>query len=107
MVFIIFGNNLFDASVGIANFNKEPQLEIYPNPASSNVTLAFNFIEKHEMSIAVTDLLGRTIETISTKQYSGGETKLSIAQKIVYQPGMYIVNITIDGKVISRKISIE
>ncbi len=99
--------NLFDASNGISGFEEQVQLEIYPNPASSNVTLAFNFTEKHEVSIVVTDLLGREIESISAKQYAAGEIKLNIAEKIIYQPGMYIVNMNVDGKIISRKITIQ
>jgi len=99
--------NLYDAAVGIEKFDPKFDLVIYPNPSSGKVSVDFNLNEKRNVAITVTDVLGRTIESISVKQYPAGETKLYIAEKISYQPGVYLVNINVDGQVISKKIIID
>lgn len=99
--------NLFDASVGVQQFTGDLGLSIYPNPSSSNVNIDFAIDEQHSISVSVIDVLGRTVETIPAKQYATGEIKLSIAEKVSYQPGIYFVNISVDGKIISKKISIQ
>ena len=99
--------NLFDNTVGIEKFNSGFDLAVYPNPAFGNVNIDFNLSEKHNIAITVTDVLGRMIESISNKSYPAGEAKLIIAEKTTYQPGVYLVNINVDGEVTSRKIIIE
>ncbi len=99
--------NLYDASIGIEKFNQNFELAIYPNPSSGNVNVDFNLSEKHNIAMTVTDVLGRMIESIPVKQYPAGEAKLNIAEKTSYQPGIYFVNINVDGQVISKKIIIE
>ena len=99
--------NLHDASVGINSVESQLGLAIYPNPSSGNVSIDFNLSEKHTIAVTVTDLLGRTIESVAAKQYSAGEIKLNIAEKTSYQQGVYLVNINVDGNIISKKIIIE
>jgi Zn-dependent metalloprotease len=99
--------NLYDATTSVENFNNEFSLAVYPNPSSGNVNIDLNLSEKQNVSVSVTDVLGRTIESIPNKQYAAGENKLSIAQKISYEPGVYLVNINVEGQIISKKIIIE
>ena len=99
--------NIFDASIGVENFNQNSGLVIYPNPSMGNVHIDLNLTEKTSITVSVTDVLGRTIESIPTKQYAAGEAKFVIAEKTKYQPGVYMVNINVDGQVISKKIIIE
>jgi PKD repeat protein len=99
--------NIYDAAMGINALAAKIGLEIYPNPSSGNVTVEFSSSEKHDASITVTDLLGRTIESVPLKQYAAGENKIKLAEKISYQPGVYIVNMHVDGEVITKKIVIE
>lgn len=99
--------NIFDASIGISEVEAKIGLDIYPNPSNGNVTLEFSSADKHEASVNVTDLLGRTVESIPTKQYAAGKTQIMIAEKTSYAPGVYLVNLNIDGTVISKKIVIK
>ncbi|HXB40361.1 MAG TPA: M43 family zinc metalloprotease [Bacteroidia bacterium] len=99
--------NLFDASVGITSVEEMVGLTIYPNPSSGTINLDMNLSAVHNISVVVTDVLGRTIETIPAKEYSAGATSLAIAQKKVYQPGVYFINMDVDGKQITKKIIIQ
>jgi len=99
--------NLYDAAAGVMNLESRVGLNIYPNPSSGHVNIDFSMGEKHSIAVTVTDVLGRTIESISAKQYNAGDVKLNIAEKAAYQPGVYIVNIHVDGELVTRKIVIE
>ena len=99
--------NLYDASVSVDAISTKVGYEIYPNPSSGSVNIDLNLVDKHNVSISVVDLIGRTVETIPSKEYQSGETKLTIAQKTAYQAGVYFVNMNIDGTIISKKIVIE
>ena len=52
-------------------------------------------------------MLGRQVESHASQQYGTGQTVLQIANKRTYQPGIYFVNIDMDGQHIIKKISIQ
>jgi PKD repeat protein len=100
--------NLYDsAPSGIQSFEEQLGLNIYPNPSAGKVNLDFSLAEAGMVGIQVTDVLGRTIETIPAKSYGAGDHSLAVAEKKMYEPGVYIVNIEVDGKKITRKITIQ
>ncbi len=99
--------NLFDASVGIATMEEQIGLNIYPNPSSGIINLDINLSEAHTIAVVVSDVLGRTIETIGAKEYSTGASSLAVAQKKIYQPGVYFINIDMDGKRLTKKVIVQ
>lgn len=108
------GNNIYlddinvrNSTTGIKSIEDKMNLTIYPNPSSSNVNISFNLSEKHNINVNVVDMLGRVVETIPNQQYSSGETTINIGTKTVYQPGVYFVNLNMDGEQVSKKVIIE
>lgn len=100
--------NLYDAApTGIENIEEKVGLSVYPNPSSGKINLDLSLTESHEIGINVTDVLGRTIESIPAKNYGTGDLTLSVAEKKVYAPGVYIVNVEVDGKKITRKVLVQ
>ena len=100
--------NLFDAGLaGIQTIEAIVNLNLYPNPSANQVNIGFNLSEKHLIAVQVTDMLGRTVETIDAKSYQTGESTLTIGAKENYQAGIYLVNINIDGQRISKKVVIQ
>ncbi len=100
--------NIFNSAVGISAVENNVGLNVYPNPsATGKVNLAFNLTEKHNITVSVIDMLGRTAEIIDSKSYQAGETILTVGTKHTYEPGVYFANICIDGKVITKKIVIQ
>ncbi|MFI5141044.1 MAG: thiol protease/hemagglutinin PrtT [Bacteroidia bacterium] len=111
------GNNLYIDDINIVDL-PQPQvsiqtiearvnLNVYPNPSTGLVNLAFNFTENHSVSVQVTDMLGRVIEIADAKLYQTGETTIVLGAKNSYQTGVYFANITVDGQKISKKIIVE
>lgn len=108
------GNNLYiddinvtNSTVGIKNIETEMDVEIYPNPSSGNINVVFNLNEKHNLTINVIDMLGRVVEANQTQSYPSGQTRITFGNKTNYQPGVYFINIDVDGQHISRKIIIQ
>ncbi|HKC68605.1 MAG TPA: M43 family zinc metalloprotease [Bacteroidia bacterium] len=99
--------NIYNSTMGIKNIETEVGLEIYPNPSSSNVNVVFNLTDKHTISVNVVDMLGRTVEANPAQSYLSGQTIITIGNKVNYQPGVYFVNIDIDGQHLSKKVVIE
>jgi hypothetical protein len=101
--------NVFDAATttGIQNTTVSgAALNVYPNPSNGIVNIDLNLTEKHTVAVNVTDMLGRTIENIAAKNYTAGENTLIIGEKN-YQSGFYLVNINIDGQIITKKVMIN
>lgn len=99
--------NIYDASAGVSTIETQVGLDIYPNPSKGNVHVAFSLSEKHNIGVSVTDMIGRTIESIPSRQYGEGEVKINIAEKTTYTAGVYLVHVNVDGQMISRKVVIE
>jgi hypothetical protein len=100
--------NIFDAvATGIKNIETAVNLNLYPNPSAGQVNIDFTLAEKHSIAVNVSDMLGRTVETIDAKTYQAGESTLTIGSKTPYQAGIYLVNIDIDGQRIAKKIVIQ
>lgn len=79
-------------------------VQIYPNPASSNVTLRFFIQNKTDISITLFNLLGKEILTINKKNLEEGTHTLNINAGNLPN-GMYLGKLTTsDGKVSSFKI---
>ena len=85
---------------GINEITEVPNVNIYPNPFTSQATIDFSKEEKHYITIL--DLLGKEIKTtdFSGKQY--------VLQKEGMSNGIYFVRITDAGKnTVIRKIIIQ
>ncbi|MGZ3904833.1 MAG: M43 family zinc metalloprotease [Bacteroidia bacterium] len=99
--------NIFDASAGISSLEAKIGLEVYPNPSADKFTIAFTSSEKHSASVTVTDVLGRTVESTPVTEFPIGENKIMIGEKVTYQPGVYLMNLKMDGQTITKKVIIE
>jgi photosystem II stability/assembly factor-like uncharacterized protein len=99
--------NISNAATGIKNIETAIDLNMYPNPSTGNVNIAFNLEEKHLISIQVVDMLGRVVETIPPQVYATGESTIGIGNKTSYQSGVYFVSVNVDGQIISKKVIIQ
>ncbi len=99
--------NIINAVTGIQSTENQINLNVYPNPAMGNFNVGLNLTESKNISINVTDMLGRVIETNPAKLYTAGETTLAFGNSKSYQSGIYFVNLIIDGQLISKKVIVQ
>lgn len=86
-------------STGIIDINDYNDITIYPNPSTGLVT--FEFLGHTNATIQVVDLLGKTVKMFDHK---GTSTTQNLSD---LNKGVYIANILFEGKMITRKISIQ
>ncbi len=89
------------AMTGIREENNPDNLNIFPNPFTSQTTLAFSTDQKNT-EVRITDILGKEIRTL---HFSGKEL---IIEKGEMERGIYFVEITdVNKNRVNRKIVVE
>jgi subtilisin-like proprotein convertase family protein len=72
---------------------------LFPNPTASKVNLAFGDAFKGEITLTLTDAIGRTIQVVKVKATENATIDLSTLAN-----GNYMLTIASDDKVVTRKI---
>ncbi len=110
-----FTNDLYlDASVKLSSTNisvKEVPNSFtlgnaYPNPASNDVTIAFDLKSRKDVKISLVNLLGQEVVSIANDNFSAGnnEVKFNVSN---LSAGVYFYTMTVDGVSQSQKIMIK
>ena len=83
--------------------DKQPDFEIFPNPSNGNFHIKLNSNTNIKfMKIEILDLIGRIVFTYNTT--TGNQINLSIPN---IAPGIYLINLTLDDTILTKKIVIE
>lgn len=106
-------NNLYideinlNGTVGINELENSIGLVIYPNPTNATSTVEFSMPDNTaSATVSVTDLLGRTVETSGALPYENN-VKYTVNKGSALSKGVYLVNIDMAGKRITKKLIIE
>ena len=75
-------------------------MDIYPNPSSSDFTLHYKMEHEARVVVNVTDITGNSVFVESKIIQAGDHT----SQIRSLAPGMYFIVLNVDGKIFSRKI---
>jgi len=62
----------------IAEQNQINNIKMYPNPASSIVTVTFSLMGMQAISVLITDMMGRTIKNIKENNFQEGNNNISV-----------------------------
>lgn len=87
------------------NANSITELAVYPNPASSQLTISFSLIKNSDVKVDVLDLTGRLIATVMNETAPSGTVNKTVSTGSMAE-GNYIVRITANGVVSQQKLSI-
>ena len=88
--------------VGIAENANNIQLQVYPNPTSSNITLAFNLAKQSDVKIKLMDIAGQIIYSDELNQFLGEYKKpINMHENA---DGIYYLQIITNDEVINKKI---
>ncbi len=77
-------------------------LNIYPNPATSHITIEFELTRTNNTIIEIKNVLGQTIKTFDNMEFLKGTNKIEIDLN-EFSNGLYFVQLQNDSNIISRK----
>ena len=75
---------------------------VFPNPSQDVVNISLNLSKQSNVTITLVNVLGQQLMAENIKNATGVLTKQLPVNKLA--TGMYIVNVTVDGKITSKKI---
>jgi len=109
-----YGNNLYidniniynSTNVGIEKIETNNSLEIYPNPASNKAFMSFTTGNISNVSYSIMNTLGQVIISENLGTLTAGEHTQSINLSTL-SSGLYMINMNIDGKFISKKLNVK
>lgn len=81
----------------------EATINVYPNPASTVLNIEFGEINIDEINIEMYDIVGKKIHT-DINQYQSKHCKIALNN---CENGFYLINITVNGFQITKKILIQ
>ena len=93
----------FQDYTGVQEIAAQYELNVYPNPFSSNTEVAFELKNDANVSINVTDITGRTVSTVDSQMYTSGAHTVSVNGTNL-TAGVYNCTITIGNNVITKRI---
>lgn len=92
------------SSLGIDNSEGINSITFYPNPAKGVTTIYLNLQATYTLTISISDMLGKTLESKSYKLQTGTQT---LKYDISYlQPGIYFFKITSNNQSITKKLMV-
>jgi hypothetical protein len=104
-----YGNNLYVDNInlgalGLDVVEAENEFQVYPNPATENVSISFNALDA-DYSVSIIDLTGRIVISNNYTNLVGNQV-LSIPVTGLLA-GNYIIRITSKGLAVNQKLSIK
>lgn len=85
--------------------NSQSSLTVYPNPSNDAVTLNFTNENESDFSYTINDLLGNIVVSSNTESIKKGIIERSVNTTSLAN-GNYLLNISLNGSIETRKISI-
>ena len=80
------------------------EISVFPNPASSKVTLSFNAITEGDLSVRLMDMTGKAVRLQTVLARSGtNELTLDVAD---LPAGLYLVRMELNGEIVTRRLDI-
>lgn len=87
-------------TTGIEEATSQDGVQVYPNPASTQLNIKFSATKN--LSYNITTLDGRTLQ-----QTENAKTNQLLIDVTAYAKGMYLINISSEGKRITKKFTID
>jgi len=81
-------------------------LSVFPNPSNDQVSIAFDLLEDKNVEVTLTDVLGKTVKTISEQRLGNGNHTLNIAVGDISK-GIYFVKVNVNNVVSTQKIVVD
>jgi PKD repeat protein len=90
-------------NVGIGDVDLESNIEVYPNPASSNITIEINADNASDMSITIVNAVGSSVMDVNTDNMVDGIVTVNVTD---FPSGLYLVKITSGNTTTTKKVTV-
>ncbi len=94
------------SGVSINNIAGLTAVEVYPNPASDELNVAFQLTETTNMTIELTNVVGQTVKAVSTQNFGAGNTNVSIDLNDLSN-GLYFVTFRSENGISNQKFMVS
>lgn len=102
----VLNSNNITLTTGVSNLDAGiTKMSVYPNPATSNAFVSFNLKESANVTVNVTDVMGRVINTLPAQQLNAGAHKLNISADNI-PAGIYNVTLNTEKGTISERLTV-
>lgn len=91
--------------LGIANYmDNNFNSIVYPNPFTDNTTLQYTLTAKSQVKISITDIVGKTIATVTDESQNAGtyQKQMNVSELNLSQGVYFVILQTISGKAVHR-----
>jgi PKD repeat protein len=92
------------SGIGVAEAALAASFQAYPNPTHGKVTLSFSLMHSHEARVEVMDLSGRVVWMESAEVNGTYRKELDLS---AYAAGVYLVRVSSEDGVVSRRLVVE
>jgi hypothetical protein len=92
----------FDPILSVTEQTELSQAVVLPNPTAANASLRFDLKNTSDVSVVVTDLTGKVMQTATLAQMTAGAQEVTLASE-QWAAGIYTVNITSNGSTLTKK----
>ena len=96
-------DNTYVPTFAVAN-KMESNILIYPNPFDNSLTVKMDLLTDSEIRISITDVQGKELNVLHTKESSGKFEKQLDLNYFDLSKGTYILKINLNGEVITRTL---
>ncbi len=90
--------------VGIDELSFSNALDLFPNPATDVATLNYNFSERLEINVRITNSLGQVVKTHNLGNVQNGTLNMDVTD---FATGMYFVDITDGQNSVTKKLFVD
>jgi PKD repeat protein len=108
-----YGNNLYLDAInffspsGVNELSNSIRFNVYPNPANGLANVGFSLHDAGTVNVSVVDVLGKEIIPAEGKMFDAGDHIISLNAEKTLSPGIYFVNLSLNGAKMSTKLIIE
>jgi len=100
-------NPVFATDVGVRDIKAEDySLSVFPNPASSFVTVKYTLQSSSQIEIEMFDILGKSVKTLLPKTQLAADSYKNTWHLDELKSGLYFIKININGKENVIKLSV-
>ena len=89
---------------GISTLDKDKTLNVYPNPSTGSVNISYNFTTPETLDIQVYNSTGSLVAQVNAIHGQNGVQTIDLSNEA---NGLYSVRMRVNGRQITRKISIR